>query len=56
MTEWDVIIQITKEEIFNIVKPIINRKKKRSKLYLNVCQGIHMARLGKNRITEEYNH
>ena len=29
MTEWDVIIPVTKEEIFNIAKPIINRKEKK---------------------------
>lgn len=56
MTEWDVVIQITKEEIFNIAKPIINRKEKRCKQYLNVCQGIYMSRVGKNRITEECKH
>ena len=53
MTEWDMVIQITKEEILNIANPIISRKeKKRSKQYLDVCQGIYMARVGKNRIIE----
>lgn len=48
MTEWDVLMQIAKGEIFTIAKPIINRNEKKNEQYQNTYQDIYIAGLGKN--------